>query len=108
MSDKWHSEKTQGKTLRDIEPILDADDFWTNFACNASADSLAAALQLAHAAKHGGQPKVADSIFPMRVRGVIRGKLICPNLVLSSNLGWAFPWNNKPLSPSPFFFKMIS
>ena len=76
---KWHSEKTQGKTLRDIEHSLDDDDFQTHFACSASRDSLAASLQIAHAAKHGGHPKVAGLIFPVRVRGAIRGKLIGHN-----------------------------
>lgn len=55
------------------------------------ADSLAATLQIAHTARHGGHPEVAGLVFPMHVRRVIRGKFICHNLVLSSNLDWAFP-----------------
>lgn len=88
---KWCSEKAQGKTRRDIKHTRNADDFWTHFACSTSRDSLAASLQIARAAKHGGHPRVTGLVFPMRVRGVIRGKLICRNLFLSSNLGWAFP-----------------
>lgn len=84
---KRHSEKTQDKTLRDIEHSLNADNFWTCFACSASRDSLVATLQIARAAKHGGHPKAAGLIFPMHVRGVIRGRFIGHNLVLSSNLG---------------------
>lgn len=87
---KWHSEKTQGKAFRDIKHALNADDFWTGFACSGSRDSLAATLPIAHAAKHGGQPKVASLVISVCVRGVIREKLICRNVVLSSNLGWAF------------------
>lgn len=75
-------------------------DVWMPFAISSSSELCCHLTDSLHCQTLWPRQK----LFPMHIREAIRGKLICHNLFLPSNLGWVFPYNNKLVSPSPFLF----